>query len=42
MWLLRQALEMASRTNVELTSLGPDIVLLGVTALLVHYNLGVL
>jgi N-acetylglucosamine repressor len=31
-----------SRTSVELASLGPDIVILGAAALLVHYDLGVL
>ena len=33
---------MVSRTSVEMASLGPDIVLLGAAALLIHYNLGVL
>ena len=38
----RSLARMVSRTRVELASLGPDIVLLGAAALLVHYDLGVL
>ncbi len=38
----RSLARMVSQTSVELASLGPDIVLLGAAALLVHYDLGVL
>ncbi len=38
----RSLARMVSQTRVELASLGPDIVLLGAAALLVHYDLEVL
>lgn len=38
----RSLAQMVSQTRVELASLGPDIVLLGAAALLVHYDLEVL